>query len=56
MPILKDRVTQLEYNIEKMQEELLQLREKEKISLDEKNKSSCPYKFKPTYMRRRAAI
>ncbi len=56
MPILKDRVTQLEFNIQKMQEELSHLREKEKNSIDEKDKKSCPYKFTPTYMRRRAAM
>lgn len=55
MPILKDRVTQLEFNIQKMQEELSHLREQQKNSSDEKDKRS-PYKFTPTYMRRRGAM
>jgi hypothetical protein len=57
MPILKDRVTQLEYNIQKMQEELSNLREKEKIVNSNKIKFFMDeYKFTPTYMRRRSAI
>jgi len=54
MPILKDRVTQLEFNIQKMQEELSYLRDEQKKEEKEK-KPSC-YKFTPTYMRRRSAM